>query len=93
MTSDNSTDGMGFTLQPMTSQIAPVTSDALTKFYKAKSVGIVYDSSQNYTKSTSEAVKSKLEKAGVKVTNYQAITPASPPTHQSCSRWKRRILT
>ena len=65
---------MGFTLQPMTSQIAPVTSDALTKFYKAKSVGIIYDSSQNYTKSTSEAVKSKLQKAGVKVTNYQAIT-------------------
>ena len=75
LTSDNSTDGMGFTLQPMTSQIAPVTSDALTKFYKAKSVGIIYDSSQNYTKSTSEAVKSKLQKAGVKVTSYQAITP------------------
>ena len=62
LTSDNSTDGMGFTLQPMTSQIAPVTSDALTKFYKAKSVGIIYDSSQNYTKSTSEAVKSKLKR-------------------------------
>ncbi|MGA9147294.1 MAG: branched-chain amino acid ABC transporter substrate-binding protein [Candidatus Nanopelagicales bacterium] len=75
LTSDNSTDGMGFTLQPMTSQIAPVTANALSKFYKAKSVGIIYDSSQNYTKSTSAAVKADLEKAGVKVTSYQAITP------------------
>jgi branched-chain amino acid transport system substrate-binding protein len=75
LTSDNSTDGMGFTLQPMTSQIAPVTANALSKFYKAKSVGIIYDSSQNYTKSTSAAVKAGLEKAGVKVTSYQAITP------------------
>ena len=75
LTSDNSTDGMGFTLQPMTSQIAPVTANALSKFYKARSVGIIYDSSQNYTKSTSAAVKKELEQSGVKITSYQAITP------------------
>lgn len=75
LTSDNSTDGMGFTLQPMSNQIAPVTSSALTKFYKAKSVGIIYDSTQNYTTSTSAAVKSQLEKANVKVTSYVPITP------------------
>lgn len=75
LTSDNATDGQGFTLQPMTNQIAPVTSQALTKFFKAKSVGIIYDSTQNYTTSTSAAVKSQLEKAGVKVTDYVAIEP------------------
>lgn len=75
LTSDNATDGMGFTLQPMTSQIAPVTTTALTKFYKAKSVGILYDSTQNYTTSTSAAVKKQLEAAGVKVTSYEPITP------------------
>ncbi len=75
LTSDNSTDGMGFTLQPMTNQIAPVTTKALKSFYKAKSVGIIYDSTQNYTKSTSAAVKKQLEAANVKVTSYQAITP------------------
>ena len=48
----------------MTSQIAPVTADALTKFYTAKSVAIIYDSTQNYTTSTSAAVKAKLEAAG-----------------------------
>ena len=75
LTSDNSTDGMGFTLQPMSNQIAPVTTSALTKFYQAKSVGIIYDSSQNYTTSTSAAVKQQLQAAGVKVTSYTAITP------------------
>ena len=78
LTSDNSTDGMGFTLQPMTSQIAPVTATALTKFYQAKSVGIIYDSTQNYTTSTSAAVKTLLEAAGVQVTSYQPITPGAP---------------
>lgn len=75
LTSDNSTEGMGFTLQPMTSQIAPVTATALYGFYDAKSVAILYDSTQNYTVSTSAAVKKDLEKVGVKVTSYQAITP------------------
>jgi len=75
LTSDNSTDGKGFTLQPMTNQIAPVTADALGKFYQAKSVGILYDSTQNYTKSTSAAVKKKLESAGIKVTSYLPIKP------------------
>lgn len=75
LTSDNSTDGQGFTLQPMSNQIAPVSSKALTDFYKAKSVGIIYDSTQNYTKSVSSAIKQQLQAAGVKVTSYQAITP------------------
>lgn len=75
LTSDNSTDGQGFTLQPMSNQIAPVATKALTDFYKAKSVGIIYDSTQNYTKSVSKAIKQELETAGVKVTSYQAITP------------------
>lgn len=75
LTSDNSTEGMGFTLQPMTSQIAPVTAKALYGFYEAKSVGILYDSTQNYTVSTSAAVKKDLERVGVKVTNYVPITP------------------
>lgn len=75
LTSDNSTDGLGFTLQPMTNQIAPVTSTAITKFFGAQSVGIIYDSTQNYTKSTSSAVKGQLEAAGVKVTSFDPITP------------------
>ena len=75
LTSDTGTEGFGITLQPMSSQIAPVTAEALTKFYGAKSVGIVYDSTQAYTKETSAKVKQDLEAAGVTVTDFVAIKP------------------
>ncbi len=75
LTSDNSTNGLGFTLQPMTYQIAPVASQALTDWLGAKTVAIAYDSTQNYTVSVSKALKDSLEKAGVKVTAYEKVTP------------------
>lgn len=75
LTSDTATDGQGFTLQPMSNQIAPVETQALTKFYGAKSVAIAYDSTQNYTTSVSQSVKDALQKANVKVTDYVAIQP------------------
>ncbi|MSW00696.1 MAG: ABC transporter substrate-binding protein, partial [Actinobacteria bacterium] len=77
LTSDNATDSMGYTLQPMTSQIAPAASTALTSWLKAKSVGIIYDSTQNYTVTVASSLKADLEKAGVKVTAYQPITPGA----------------
>ena len=77
LTSDNATDSMGYTLQPMTSQIAPAASTALTSWLKAKSVGIIYDSTQNYTVTVASSLKADLEKAGVKVTVYQPITPGA----------------
>ena len=43
LTSADATAGLGFTLQPMTSQIAPVAADALTTWAQAKSVAIIYD--------------------------------------------------
>jgi branched-chain amino acid transport system substrate-binding protein len=75
LTSDASTNGLGFTLQPMTYQIAPVASQALTKWLGAKSVAIAYDSTQNYTVSVSKALKSSLEAAGVTVTAYAKVQP------------------
>jgi branched-chain amino acid transport system substrate-binding protein len=75
LTSDTSTNGLGFTLQPMTYQIAPVASEALTDWLHAKTVGIVYDPTQNYTVSVSKELKSSLEKAGVTVTAYEKIQP------------------
>lgn len=75
LTSDNSTDGMGYTLQPMSDQISPVTSQALKTWLKAKKVAILYDSTQNYTTSVSKAVKDQLAKADVTVTSYQPIQP------------------
>jgi branched-chain amino acid transport system substrate-binding protein len=75
LTSDNSTNGLGFTLQPMTYQIAPVASEALTGWLGAKTVAIAYDPTQNYTVSVSKALKGSLEKAGVTVTAFEKVLP------------------
>ena len=75
LTSADATAGLGFTLQPMTSQIAPVAAEALTNWIGAKSVAIVYDSTQLYTQTVSTALKSLLEQAGVTVTAYRPIEP------------------
>ncbi len=77
LTSADATAGLGFTLQPMTSQIAPVAADALTKWVGAKSVAIIYDSTALYTQSVSSALKTLLEQAGVTVTAYQPIDPGA----------------
>jgi branched-chain amino acid transport system substrate-binding protein len=75
LTSDASTNGLGFTLQPMTYQIAPVASQALTKWLDAETVAIAYDPTQNDTVSVSKALKGSLEKAGVTVTAYERVQP------------------
>ncbi|HEX6753354.1 MAG TPA: branched-chain amino acid ABC transporter substrate-binding protein [Solirubrobacterales bacterium] len=75
LTSDTSTNGLGFTLQPMTYQIAPVASQALTGWLGAKTVAIAYDPTQNYTVSVSKALKGSLEAAGVTVTAFEKAKP------------------
>lgn len=75
LTSDEETDGLGFTLQPMTYQIAPVASRALTDWLGAKKVAIAYDPTQNYTVSVSEALKESLEEADVEVSAYEQVQP------------------
>jgi branched-chain amino acid transport system substrate-binding protein len=75
LTSDNSTNGLGFTLQPMTYQIAPVASEALTGWLGAKTVAIAYDPTQNYTVSVSKALKGSLEEGGVTVTAFEKVQP------------------
>jgi ABC-type branched-subunit amino acid transport system substrate-binding protein len=75
LTSDTATNSMGYTLQPMTYQIAPVASEALTGWLGARSVAIAYDPTQLYTRTVSESLKGLLEKDGVKVTAYEKVTP------------------
>jgi branched-chain amino acid transport system substrate-binding protein len=75
LTSADSTNGMGFTLQPMTYQIAPVAAKALTTWLKARSVAILYDSTTLYTQTVSTALKSQLDAAGVKSTAFQPLQP------------------
>jgi branched-chain amino acid transport system substrate-binding protein len=75
LTSDASTNKLGLTLQPMTYQIAPVASEALTDWLGARRVAIAYDPTQNYTVSVSTALKASLEEAGVTVTAYEKVQP------------------
>jgi branched-chain amino acid transport system substrate-binding protein len=75
LTSDTSTNGMGYTLQPMTYQIAPVASEALTDWLHARRVAIAYDPTESYTVTVSKSLKSMLESAGVTVTAYEKIKP------------------
>jgi ABC-type branched-subunit amino acid transport system substrate-binding protein len=75
LTSDNSNNGLGFTLQPMTYQIAPVASEALTGWLHARKVAIAYDPTELYTRVVSETLKGLLEKAGVEVTAFEKIKP------------------
>lgn len=75
LTSDNDTEGFGYTLQPMVSQIAPVTAEALTRFLGAAKVGIAYDSTEEYTKGIAEEVRKQLEGGGVEVTAFEQLQP------------------
>ena len=77
LTSDDDTAGFGFTTQPMSSQIAPVTAEALTKWIGASKVGIAYDPTQNYTTEVADAVKSALESDGVEVTAFEQVEPGA----------------
>ncbi|HEY5710079.1 MAG TPA: branched-chain amino acid ABC transporter substrate-binding protein [Solirubrobacterales bacterium] len=75
LTSDTSTNSLGFTLQPMTYQIAPVASQALTGWLGAKTVAIAYDPTQNYTVSVSKKLRESLEAVGVTVTAFEKVEP------------------
>ncbi|MFZ4669992.1 MAG: branched-chain amino acid ABC transporter substrate-binding protein [Microthrixaceae bacterium] len=75
LTSSDDTAGMGFTLQPMTSQIAPVATNAITTWLGAKTVGIIFDSTQEYTKDAEAAMQQQLAAAGATVTISEPINP------------------
>jgi ABC-type branched-subunit amino acid transport system substrate-binding protein len=77
LTSADSTNGLGLTLQPMTYQIAPVAAEALTDWLDASNVAIVYDDSTLYTQTVSSALRSELEAADVTITAFEPIQPGA----------------
>ncbi len=77
LTSNNATDGMGYTLQPMSDQISPMAADAMTSWLQVKSIGILYDSTQNYTNDLAVDLKARLETAGVLVSAFTSIAPGA----------------
>ena len=77
LTTADNTAGLGFTLQPMTSQIAPTAVTAITDWAQATSVAILVDSTQDYTAAAAEAMQVQLIENNVDVTSVRAITPGA----------------
>lgn len=75
LTSDDATNGLGFTLQPMTYQIAPVAAKAMSDWQKAKTVAIIFDETEAYTKAEADKVLRALNKDDVDVVEYEGIKP------------------
>jgi branched-chain amino acid transport system substrate-binding protein len=74
LTSNSKTNGMGYTVQPKDYQIAPLEAAAITGYFKARRVAIVYDP-QTYTEGIASQVKAELTKAGVDVVAYESAKP------------------
>ena len=75
LTSADSTAGLGFTLQPMTSQIAPVAAAALEQWLGATKVAIVYGPTALYTQTVATALQSQLQQDGVTITAFEPVQP------------------
>src|SRR5439155_972313 len=72
LTSNAATDGLGYTVQPKDYQVAPVEAKAITGYFKARKVAIVYDTS-TYTAGIASQVRKALMGAGARVVLYQSF--------------------
>ncbi|MCD9622784.1 branched-chain amino acid ABC transporter substrate-binding protein [Rhabdothermincola salaria] len=77
LTSADSTAGLGFTLQPMTSQIAPAAVTAITTWAEADRVALIVDSTEEYTQDAAAAMEELLPEAGVTITGVEEIQPGA----------------
>lgn len=74
LTSADDTAGFGITLQPMTSQIAPVTAEAIKTWLGATSVAIIFDSAPGYNADAAATTRDLLTAAGITITIEQNIS-------------------
>jgi hypothetical protein len=58
-------------------QIAPVATDAITKWAKAQTVALIFDQTTTYTKDANTAMRDLLEDAGVTVTLDVGVDPGA----------------
>jgi branched-chain amino acid transport system substrate-binding protein len=74
LTSDSATNGQGFTVQPKDYQIAPTEAAAISDFFGARRVAVLYDPS-TYTKGIATGLRDLLEEAGVTIVAFQKEHP------------------
>lgn len=77
LTSSDQTAGLGFTLQPMTAQIAPVATRAIVEWLDATRVALIVDGTTAYNAAAADAMRTLLGEAGVTITSSVAITPGA----------------
>jgi len=75
LTTNSQTNSLGYTLQPMDYQIAPVAASGLKDWLGAKSVAIIFDETTDYTVGIAETLKSEFAKYGITVPAYLPIQP------------------
>jgi branched-chain amino acid transport system substrate-binding protein len=72
LTSNAATNGLGYTIQPKDYQVAPIEAKAITGYFKARRVAIVYDAS-TYTAGIARQVRAALRRAGAEVVLYESF--------------------
>jgi ABC-type branched-subunit amino acid transport system substrate-binding protein len=74
LTSNEATNGQGFTVQPKDFQTAPTEADAITEHFGARTVAMIYDP-QTYTAGISSQLHDLLEERGIEIVLYEASEP------------------
>ncbi|MGH8912021.1 MAG: branched-chain amino acid ABC transporter substrate-binding protein [Acidimicrobiia bacterium] len=74
LTTDSETNGMGFTIQPKDYQLAPIEAAAISDFFGARRVAVLYDPS-TFTKGIAFGLRDLLEEAGVSIVAFQKEDP------------------
>jgi branched-chain amino acid transport system substrate-binding protein len=76
LTSDSATNGQGFTVQPKDYQIAPIEADAISGFFGAQRVAVLYDPS-TYTEGIATELRGLLEETGVTIVAFERARPGA----------------
>ncbi|HZT68065.1 MAG TPA: branched-chain amino acid ABC transporter substrate-binding protein [Acidimicrobiales bacterium] len=87
LTSNQKTNRMGITVQPMDYQVAPIEAAAVQKSPAIKRVGIVYDTSA-YTSGVAAQMRSLLTGAGVQVPAFESIQSDQSDFHDVLTQLK-----
>jgi branched-chain amino acid transport system substrate-binding protein len=73
LTSNQATNRLGFTVVPKDYQIGPTEAKAITEYFRARRVAIVYDTS-TYTAGIALQLRDALVEQGVQVVAFEGIT-------------------
>ena len=74
LTSNEATNGQGFTVQPKDFQTAPIEADAITEHFGARTVAMIYDP-QTYTAGIASQLRDLLEERRIEIVLFEASEP------------------